>query len=83
MGPRKPFQSPYAVIDAVNVRAGTITISHRNSNQHGKETLRVSPITDIQINGQTKKIGDLKKGMRVDVSHGTDVSDASRIVVGS
>ena len=61
------------VISSVNANA--ITVSDKNTTR----TLTVTQFTEITLNGQRASIADLKPGMTVSVTIGTDPSRAARI----
>ena len=77
---RPPYKAPYDMIESVNTNQRTVQIGHRNSQDHSVMTLRVTQATEIQVQGQESTFKALKKGMRVDVTRGTDESEASRLV---
>jgi hypothetical protein len=58
-----------------SVTATSVTISEAN----GSKTLQINQFTEITVNGQKATVADLKPGMTVNVTLGTDASKASRI----
>ena len=58
-----------------NVGPGSVTISDDKT----AKTLVVTQFTEITLNGQKATIADLKSGMIVSVTLGTDPTRASRI----
>jgi hypothetical protein len=75
---RKKKVSPPEQHDVVisNVSANSITVT----SQKETRTFIVSPFTEINVNGQRGTIGDLKSGMKVNVTIGLDPTRAGRIV---
>jgi hypothetical protein len=59
-----------------SVTANSITVTK----QQETRTFIVSPFTEVNVNGQKGTIADLKPGMRVNVTIGTDPTCAGRIV---
>ncbi|MEY2564561.1 MAG: hypothetical protein QOH88_2754 [Verrucomicrobiota bacterium] len=59
-----------------SVTATSITVTEAKS----ARTFAITSFTDINVNGQKATVADLKPGMTVNVSLGTDSSKASRIV---
>jgi hypothetical protein len=68
-----PPLSRSPVIASVN--ANTVTVTEEKATK----TLTISQFTEISVNGQRATIADLKPGMLVSVTLGTDPSHASRI----
>jgi hypothetical protein len=58
-----------------SVSANTVTVTEEKT----ARTLTISQFTEITVNGQRATIADLKPGMIVSVTLGTDPSHASRI----
>jgi hypothetical protein len=58
-----------------SVTGNAITVSDKNTTR----TLTVTQFTEITLNGQRASIADLKPGMTVSVTIGTDPSRAARI----
>jgi hypothetical protein len=58
-----------------SVTGNAITVSDKNTTR----TLTVTQFTEITLNGQRASIADLKPGMTVSVTIGTDASRAARI----
>ena len=58
-----------------SVTGNAITVSDKNTTR----TLTVTQFTEITLNGQRATIADLKPGMTVSVTIGTDPSRAARI----
>src|SRR6266566_667219 len=58
-----------------NVTGNAVTVSDRNTTR----TLTITQFTEITVNGQRASIADLKPGMTVSVTLGTDPSRAARI----
>ena len=65
---------------------------HHTTSRHQKQaseaahtqkviTLRVTNITEIEVYGQKRDFSALSRGMKVDVTKGTDETEASRLVV--
>ena len=81
--PKEPFKPPYDKIDSVDTAAKTITVSHVNSTNHEVKVLRLTDITEVEVNGIDMPKGDITKlhaGMRVDASVGMDPAVAGRVV---
>jgi hypothetical protein len=68
-----PPVSRSPVIASVNANAVTVT------EEKTTKTFTISQFTEINVNGQRATIADLKPGMLVSVTLGTDPSRASRI----
>lgn len=76
-GKKKPTPAPehkQPVISSVS--ANTITVAEEKA----AKTYTVTQFTEITVNGQRGTIADLKPGMTVSVTLGTDASKASRVV---
>jgi hypothetical protein len=75
---RKKKVAPPDQVDPVisNVTANSITVTSRRETR----TFIVSPFTEINVNGQKGTIGDIKSGMKVNVTIGVDPTRAGRIV---
>ena len=75
---RKKKVSPPEQHDPVvsNVTANSITVT----SQRETRTFIVTPYSEIKVNGQKGTIGDLKPGMKVNVTIGLDPTQAGRIV---
>jgi len=75
---RKKKVSPPEQHDPVisNVTANSITVTK----QQETRTFIVTLFTEINVNGQKGTIGDLKSGMKVNVTIGVDPTRAGRIV---
>jgi hypothetical protein len=58
-----------------SVGPSSITITE----QSGTKTYTITQFTEISVNGQRATVADLKPGMTVNVTLGTDASKASRI----
>jgi len=58
-----------------SVTGNAITVSDQNTTR----TLTITQFTEITVNGQRASIADLKPGMTVSVTLGTDPSRAARI----
>jgi hypothetical protein len=69
--PAAAYHQP--VISAVGTNAITV------SDDKATRTFTVSQFTEITVNGQRGAIADLKPGMTVNVTIGTDPTHASRI----
>ena len=76
-GSRKKKATPVKYEPPVisSVSANTITITERNTTR----AFRLTQFSDITVNGQRATITDLKPGMTVNVTIGTDPTYASRI----
>jgi hypothetical protein len=72
-GKKKATPVPAPVISSVTGNA--ITVSDQNTTR----TLTITQFTEITVNGQRASIVDLKPGMTVSVTLGTDPSRAARI----
>ena len=59
-----------------SVTATSITVT----DEKATKTLTINQFTEITVNGQRATAADLKPGMTVSVTLGTDASKASRIV---
>jgi hypothetical protein len=57
------------------VRADSITIKEAQ----GTKTLGITQFTEINVNGRKATVAELKPGMTVNVTLGTDPSKASRV----
>ena len=68
-----PPVSRSPVIASVTANAVTVT------EEKATKTFTISQFTEINVNGQRATIADLKPGMIVSVTLGTDPSHASRI----
>jgi len=58
-----------------SVTGNAVTVSDQNTTR----TLTITQFTEITVNGQRASIADLKPGMTVSVTLGTDPSRAARI----
>ena len=58
-----------------SVTGNAITVSDQNTTK----TLTVTQFTEITVNGQRASVADLKPGMTVSITIGTDPSRAARI----
>jgi hypothetical protein len=58
-----------------SVTGNAITVSDKNTTR----TLTMTQFTEITVNGQRASIADLKPGMTVSITLGTDPSRAARI----
>ena len=58
-----------------SVTGNAITVSDKNTTR----TLTITQFTEISVNGQRASIADLKPGMTVSITLGTDPSRAARI----
>jgi hypothetical protein len=72
---KKPSPTPSQVPTIASVTANSITITDANATK----TLAITQFTEISLNGQRATAADLKPGMTVNVTLGTDPSKASRI----
>jgi hypothetical protein len=68
-----PPSHPAPVISSVN--ANTITVAEEKT----VRTFTITQFTEINVNGQRATIADLKPGMTVSITMGTDPTKASRI----
>ena len=68
-----PAQSKPPTISAVTATSITVT------EEKITKTLTINQFTEINVNGQRATAADLKPGMTVNVTLGTDPSKASRI----
>jgi hypothetical protein len=59
-----------------SVTATSITVAEEKATK----TLTIDKFTEITVNGQRATVADLKPGMTVSITLGTDSSKASRIV---
>jgi hypothetical protein len=57
------------------VTGSSITVAEANATK----TLTITQFTEIVVNGQKASVGDLKAGMKVSITLGTDPTRASRI----
>jgi len=71
--PSPPPQQKGPVISSVG--ANSITVTEAT----GTKTLTITQFTEITVNGQKATIADLKSGMKVNITLGTDPTRASRI----
>ena len=76
--------------DTITVQNGIFTggkVTHHESNEQKKSgpanvrTYTVKPWTEITINGHKSQLSDVKAGMQVRVTAGTDPNEASIIAV--
>jgi hypothetical protein len=58
-----------------SVSANTVTVTE----ERAARTFTISQFTEINVNGQKATVADLKPGMTVSITLGTDPSRASRI----
>ncbi len=65
-------KAQYEDITAVNEGAKTVTIGHKNGKDHSEHAVTVNFFTEITVDGQKATLHDLKPGMKVDVTNGTD-----------
>ena len=73
---KKPTPVPAYHQPAISsVTGNAITVSDRNTTR----TLTITQFTEITVNGQRASIADLKPGMTVSITLGTDPSRAARI----
>ena len=78
----KPFKPPYNVIESVDAATKTITVGHVNSMDTATTQYKITPSTDIQVNGEKGTVDQLRTGMKVSVTPGSDPAVADRIVAG-
>ena len=76
----KPFKPPYNVIQSLDATAKTITVGHVNSVDTSTPLYRITPTTEIQVNGEKATIDKLQTGMKVSITPGSDSTVAERIV---
>ena len=74
-GKKKKATAAYHRPVISSVTANTVTMS----DQQTTRTFTVSQFTEINLNGQRATIVDLKPGMTVNITIGTDPTRASRI----
>jgi hypothetical protein len=79
--PRQPYKPTYDVIKAVDPTAQTVTIGHVNSTDTSTKTFKLDKFSEIEVNGATGTLNDVKTGMKVSVTTGADDNTASRLVV--
>ena len=73
---KKPTPVPAYHQPAISsVTGNAITVSDKNTTR----TLTITQFTEISVNGQRASIADLKPGMTVSITLGTDPSRAARI----
>jgi hypothetical protein len=72
---KKPSPTPSQVPTIASVTADSITVTEAK----GAKTLTITQFTEITVNGQRGTAADLKPGMTVTITLGTDPSKASRI----
>lgn len=72
---KKPSPTPSQVPTIASVTANSITVTEKNATK----TLIITQFTEINVNGQRGTAADLKPGMTVTITLGTDPSKASRI----
>lgn len=73
---KKPAPPPQAKLPTISsVTATSITVAEEKA----AKTLTINQFTEITVNGQRATIADLKPGMTVSITLGTDPSKASRI----
>ena len=69
----------YNVITAVDATAGTVTVKQVGGLQNVERKLRVTNLTDIQLEGQKATLAQVQKGMAVTYGLGMDPSVASQL----
>jgi hypothetical protein len=74
----KKKATPPPIIKQPTIAAVT-TDSVTVKDDKGAKTLTISQFTEINVNGRKATVADLKPGMTVNVTLGTDASKASRI----
>ena len=72
---KKPSPTPSQVPTIASVTANSITVTEGKTTK----TLAITQFTEISVNGQRGTAADLKPGMTVTITLGTDPSKASRI----
>lgn len=72
---KKPTPAPPQPPTISSVTANSITIKDENATK----TLTITQFTEINVNGRKATAAELKPGMAVNVTLGTDPSKASRI----
>lgn len=72
---KKPTPAPIQPTTISSVAGNSITISQGQTSK----TLVLTQFTEIMVNGQRATVADLKPGMAVNVTLGTDPSKVSRI----
>ena len=74
---KKPSPPPQIKAPTItSVTATSITVTEEKATK----TLTINQFTEITVNGQRATAADLKPGMTVSITLGTDSSKASRIV---
>jgi hypothetical protein len=64
--------------NVITVTTKTVTYKGRVENQTSRNFV-VTKFTEINVNGQRATVSDLKPGMKVNVTIGTDPSQAARV----
>lgn len=72
---KKPSPTPSQVPTIASVTANSITVAEKNTTK----TLAITQFTEIIVNGQRATATELKPGMAVSITLGTDPAKASRI----
>ena len=72
---KKPTPPPQQGLTISSVSANSITVTEGKT----AKTLAITQFTEIIVNGQKATIAELKPGMTVSVTLGTDPTRASRI----
>ena len=72
---KKPPPTPSQAPTIADVTANSITVTEKNTTK----TLAITQFTEITVNGQRATAAELKPGMTVSITLGTDPSKASRI----
>jgi hypothetical protein len=70
-----PKATPHIYTTIESVDANSITIKGPKATS----TYKITPQTEITFKGETVAVTDLKPGMRVSVTAGTDATEAERI----
>lgn len=73
---KKPTPPEYHPPTIASVSANRVTVNEEKTTR----TFTITQFTEITVNGQRAGIADLKPGMTVNVTLGTDPTRASRIV---
>lgn len=75
----EPPKPQYEALTGVDQAAGTVTITMVNGVNHTPRTFRVTPFTEIEVNGQRGTFADLRPGMMATHGLGTDPAVLSRL----
>lgn len=76
-----PPKPQYEALTGVDQAAGTVTITMVNGVNATPRTFRVTPFTEIEVNGQRGTFADLRPGLMATHGLGMDPAVLSRLVL--